>query len=231
MQLYPFYNGKTTCFDITLTINMMPYICKTLTAVVVFVFSLTCKAQEMVVSVQTIPATCYGKANGKIAVHVTDFRGTYTAAISEHKDSRNYISRKGPVSDTLVVFDGIKAGKYFITVTGKTGSSIQKETEVTEPGQLLPGEISIEKGLSAFDSKDARLKANPAGGTPPYRYSWSSNAGGLSDQVVKGLGQGTYICTINDVNNCGPVKSTIFFYKQVHPDSIPDEAGNSNSKK
>ena len=209
----------------------MPYICKTLSAVAFIVFSLTCNAQEMKISVRTVPPACYGKDEGKIAVHITAMKETYTVAISVHKDSRNYISRKGPVSDSLVVFDGLKAGKYYVLVTDKTGKVIEKEAEINEPDRLLPGEITIEKGLSAFDSKDARLKANPAGGTPPYSYSWSSNAGNQKSQIAIDLGQGSYICTINDANNCGPVKSAMFFYKQVHPDSIPDEAGNDNSIK
>jgi hypothetical protein len=56
---------------------------------------------------------------------------------------------------------------------------------------------------------------NPGGGTPPYTYKWSENAGSAEIARVENICMGIYRCEINDSKNCGPVFISIPLFENT----------------
>lgn len=55
-------------------------------------------------------------------------------------------------------------------------------------------------GVSCFEANDGSITSNSTGGTQPYNYTWSNNAGNNSS--IANLEAGTYTLTITDDNGC-----------------------------
>lgn len=60
--------------------------------------------------------------------------------------------------------------------------------------------------VSINGGSDGTATATPAGGTPPYSYSWSS---GGSAQIENGLSYGIYTVTVTDDNGCQAAGSVV----------------------
>ena len=72
-----------------------------------------------------------------------------------------------------------------------------------------------------FGGTNATLTAQGGGGTPPYRYYWSTNDTSQSISVDTG----TYIVTVFDSTDCTPTSDTV----TVTAFSLPIEAQAGNN--
>ncbi|MCI5059381.1 MAG: SprB repeat-containing protein, partial [Flavobacteriales bacterium] len=99
-------------------------------------------------------------------------------------------------------FGGLTAGNY--TITGADIGSKFCPTNipvvVTEPQALA--NVMAAADISCFGLCDGNIIANPAGGTPPYAYSW--NTAQNSANLIN-LCAGNYSVTITDDNGCNLV--------------------------
>ncbi len=62
----------------------------------------------------------------------------------------------------------------------------------------LAGQTS-KTDLTCFGSNDGTAQVQVSGGQGPYTYAWST---GETTNAIQNLGSGTYLVTVNDVNNC-----------------------------
>jgi len=179
--------------------------------------------------------SCYNLDDGKIYVKIDGtpvYPVTYELFLSDNFPAGPNEMIIENSNEDSVSFEGVYAGDYFVWVVdsdspvGKTGTTIN----VYEPDELLPGAITMTKGLSCFDSEDGEMQANPSGGTPPYTYQWYEWDGlvfnmipGETNQQLSNIGQGTYQVEISDANGCGTVSAQKIFNKLFTPLYVPDE--------
>ena len=133
---------------------------------------------------------CKSGANGSITLNVTGGTPPYT----------NYYwstyNNPGLHWDTKDI-DSLEAGRYFISVTDLKGFSAFKTVVVNEPDKLkLTSTITKASG---YGNSDGSIDLNVAGGTPPFRYTWSNSA---KTQDIYNLSEGYYTVTVKDTNNC-----------------------------
>ena len=149
------------------------------------------------VTLQTNPR-CNGDCNGAITVQATANTGTgpYTYNI-------------GAGAQNSGAFTALCAGNYNITVTDSKGCTNVQNVILTDPAVLSAPQATVTSNyngahVSCFGSTNGSANVpNPiAGGTAPYTFLWSTNAGSQTTQNATGLGAGNYIVTITDANGC-----------------------------
>ncbi len=93
--------------------------------------------------------------------------------------------------------DGLAPGSYELTVTDQNGCTSVASVEVKE--NILPLELSLEvvQPLACAGDENGILKAEAAGGKPPYRYQWSQSE--LNGAELTSLAPGNYSLTLTDV--------------------------------
>ena len=143
---------------------------------------------------------------------------TQTAIVSckGRHDARLEASARGGVSDVYrftwyavregrgtelcrgVVADELPAGMYRLKVTDENGiEAWAAEYEVTEPDVLA---VKVQGNeIACNGEKSGEMRAFVSGGTPPYRYFWTS---GDTTAVVKGLADGAYLVLVSDAHDC-----------------------------
>ena len=94
---------------------------------------------------------------------------------------------------------GLGAGAYSVTVTDLNGQTASGSVTVTQPAPLT---VDITAAGLSCTSASGTLTANPAGGTQPYAYSWSTNQ---STQQIPVSSAGTYFVTVTDANGCSKI--------------------------
>ncbi len=97
-----------------------------------------------------------------------------------------------------VVASGLPAGRYRLKVTDENGiEAWATEYEVTEPDELTVNVQGNE--IACNGGTEGEIKAFVTGGTPPYRYFWTS---GDTTAIVKGLTDGAYLVLVSDAHDC-----------------------------
>jgi gliding motility-associated-like protein len=101
---------------------------------------------------------------------------------------------------------GLVQGFYKVTVTDEKGCEGTAATNVTD----LSRPIAI--GVSKTDvicqgTTTGSVSLNPSGGTAPYTYAWSANAGGVTASTLTNLPVGKYNVTVTEsgANRCSAV--------------------------
>ncbi|MEY4904941.1 MAG: hypothetical protein RLZZ292_2756, partial [Bacteroidota bacterium] len=130
-------------------------------------------------TINSIAPTCFGNANGSIAIQNPTAGLTFTWS--------NGVS--GATNNNLV------AGDYTLTVTNTTGCKSTKTVTLTQPNQVTVSAATT-KTILCFGEKTSLEVQNPSAN---LTYSWSNN---LSGTVNANVGAGTYSVTASDANNC-----------------------------
>ena len=96
------------------------------------------------------------------------------------------------------VKQAVKAGNASYDVTDANGCKETATINVTEPTTLTVVASEVSKA-SNDNTKDGKAKVVATGGTSPYTYVWSANAGSTSEVTV---GKGNYSVVVTDNNGC-----------------------------
>ncbi len=130
--------------------------------------------------------SCYGGNNGSASVSVSGGVPGYTYSWLPTGGS-------GPVAL------GLPSGNYIVSVTDANSCSSQLAVSINQPSSPISLSFS-QLNASCYGSNNGSITANPAGGTPPYTYSW--NPGSATTSTITNLVAGTYQVTVTDVNMC-----------------------------
>jgi hypothetical protein len=128
--------------------------------------------------------SCYGGANGAIDATMSGGTPPYVYSWSNGSTDADQ--------------DSLPAGTYQLTVTDSNGCSFGAGTVILQPTAPL----SVTTGVTDVLCNGAAtgiITASVTGGTPGYRYSWSS---GQTTQSVSGITAGIYTLTVTDNNFC-----------------------------
>ncbi len=128
---------------------------------------------------------CYGEKSGAISVKVS-------GGVKPYKYQWDNKNLSGPQPN------GLKAGKYTVTVTDKFGGNFVTEITLTEPEPLHIKTDSIHR-ISDVGKSDGIAIVSATGGTGALNYLWSN---GTKGQVLKNAKPGKYTVTVTDENGC-----------------------------
>ena len=106
-------------------------------------------------------------------------------------------------AQTTVTATGLAAGTHTVTVTDAQTCVTTASITLTEPTAITGGASST---TSACLNPTGTATITPAGGTAPYSYLWDTAAVNQTTATATGLGQGVYMVTFSDVNNCSSIR-------------------------
>jgi gliding motility-associated-like protein len=128
-------------------------------------------------------AKCFDQPSGKIST-------TITGGVSPYRFQwNNNVATKD--------LNGVRGGTYTLIVTDANNCS---KTQTTSVGQATAIQIPVTaNAVQCFNSDNGTATAAPSGGTPPYKFAWSS---GGTTATINNLLPTTYIVTVTDANGC-----------------------------
>lgn len=143
---------------------------------------------DLLVSASGVDVTCFGGNNGRIGTKVSGGTPPYQYFWG---DTLRLTSNRSEN------FDSVSAGQYLFRVVDANGC---EKTELIIIGEPTPVTLSLQStDLSCFEGTDGTAIASAGGGTPPYRFVWST---GDSSAQISNLSLGTYTVTVRDTMNC-----------------------------
>src|SRR5690606_34675847 len=93
---------------------------------------------------------------------------------------------------------GLPPGTWTVTVTDANGCTTSESATVGEPTELL---LTSTPDPANCGAQDGRATVDPAGGTPPYTYTWNTTPP-QTTQTATGLPAGVYSVQVTDANGC-----------------------------
>jgi hypothetical protein len=147
--------------------------------------------------VQPAPLTASASATNALC-----FGGLGSATVLATGGTGNYTFAWSPQGGTGSSANNLPAGAYTVTVTDANGCSLQANTVVTQPSQML-AVISNQTNIACAGNSNGSATASVVGGTPfsggSYNFLWSN--GSQLNQAF-GLSAGTHTVTVTDANGC-----------------------------
>ena len=137
---------------------------------------------------------CFGDSIGAIVINVS---GGSPFDLSSASDYTYFWSGSNGFTSNNKDLKHLAAGKYQLTVTDAHACSQTLLVEITQPSELTV--TATTKPMTCYQSNDAAITLNIAGGEKPYDVKWN-NLGSGSFQ--ENLDSGDYIAIITDANNC-----------------------------
>jgi hypothetical protein len=102
-----------------------------------------------------------------------------------------------PSGGTKDTASNLTAGNYTVTATDKNGCTGMKKVVIVQPNVLKDNPAVI--NVKCFGGATGVSTAVASGGTPAYKYSWST---GSTNSSINNLVAGTYTITVTDKNSC-----------------------------
>jgi PKD repeat protein len=147
--------------------------------------------------------SCYGGANGEIAVSVTTGTFPYTYSVDGGATFPYSIS---PITGLAAATYSVVVSDANGCVSGATSVSVQQPSAALTAGASNTGPYSI--------SQTIQLEGSASGGTGSYTYSWYDGATLVSNSQNPTITNatvgdaGTYNLTVTDANHCTASAST-----------------------
>jgi len=106
--------------------------------------------------------------------------------------------------ETTATDTALCAGNYTVTVTDAAGCTNTDSVTLAQPPPIK--DTTTQTNVSCSGACVGVATDSAYGGTPPYKYLWST---GATTSSINGLCVGTYIVTITDANGCTHVDSVV----------------------
>ena len=145
--------------------------------------------------------TCSGLNNGNATVSVTGGTPNYSYSWTSGVSTSNTAT-------------GLSSGIYIVTVTDAEGCVTTTSVTLSQPPAFTVTTSST--NASCFGTPTGSVTVIPAGGSPPYSYSWAPLGG--NNSTASNLPAGTYSVTVTDSQGCQRVGITTI--NQPQPLSI-----------
>lgn len=128
--------------------------------------------------------SCFGSANGTIALNTSSSSGQLTFTWSHDPMLNNSVA------------NNLAAGSYSVITTDPNGCTDSETIQLDQPAAILGNLLVVNSGQGL---NNGSASVTPNGGTAPYNVSWSNGANGLN---ASNLAPGDYNVTIVDANGC-----------------------------
>ena len=147
------------------------------------------------------PIVCAGTASGELTIEV--FTGNPPFEFT-WQQAGNANAGSGTLTDINIPFaiEGLPAGMYTITITDVSDHNLILSATIFEPLPLALNLVAADYNgfnISCFGSMDGQLSGEVSGGTPAYRFNWST--GDTLNQLFE-LSSQSYSLTVTDAAGC-----------------------------
>lgn len=142
-------------------------------------------------SVSVNPVSCFGSGNGSAIV-----------AMQGGTPSYNYQWSNGATTDNIT---GLNSGWYVVEVTDANNCSFIDSVWIDEPALFEIASLNTTDEICAGDANGS-VSIGLTGGNLPYQIQWNTGSNAFN---LTNLAPGTYIFTLDDAQNCGPITDTI----------------------
>jgi gliding motility-associated-like protein len=149
-----------------------------------------------VTAVGSPQTSCFGASDGIITVSASGGTGVYSYTLNDGE----------PHSSNI--FEGLPAGKYFVTVRDINGCSATTEVIIIPDPELLKASAKGSSQVSCTDVRDGVITVTAEGGTGAYTYSLNGDTPQTSN-VFEGLAAGTYTVVVRDANGCSATTQAV----------------------
>ncbi|MEO0585204.1 MAG: gliding motility-associated C-terminal domain-containing protein, partial [Bacteroidota bacterium] len=151
--------------------------------------------------VNQVNIDCFGNDNGAVAFSVEGGVPAYA------------LSLDGGMPQSSLLFENLSPGLHEVVVTDDSACTQSLTVDIFEPPLLT---LSMEKtDVTCFDFADGSATVIADGGTPEFRYHWSTVPTQTAAQATN-LSGGTYQVIVTDANGCSDTASSFIF----EPDSL-----------
>ncbi|MFI1743272.1 HYR domain-containing protein [Thalassobellus sediminis] len=153
-------------------------------------------------TIAKIEITCKDANDGVATINPSGGIGPYT-----------YVWNTGETSQTI---SNLAPGNYWVDVTDANNCTSRVTTTYSNPTELITSGSFTQPSCNGDSDGTATVTAS--GGTAPYFYLWSNNAGvGLASvDTVSNLPTGFYSVTVTDSSGC----SEVVFIQVTEPDVL-----------
>lgn len=139
--------------------------------------------------------SCYGQADGSIALTISGGSAPYSVVWN---DSSTSLNKKN-----------LPKGHYKYLITDNKGCKKTENITINEPRKI---QISFEKQNTTIVGNDGNIQTTVYGGTPPYKAHWND---GDSLFYRSNLDAGGYTLNLTDKNNCQATASLTLTVESV----------------
>ena len=145
--------------------------------------------------------TCFGETTGSISVFVSG-GVPYNASKQYDYQWFNAVT-DDPIGEDAFLLEEIGAGRYYVSVTDAVGASSTSPIFVLEQPGILALELTADF-INCGNENDWTVTSNVSGGTPPYRYNWST---GITNSILENVIAESYSLTVTDSRGCTVVQN------------------------
>ena len=171
-------------------------------------------ANGPVLTINQTNATCDGVCDG-------------TATVTINSGTVPYQILWSPGGQTTSSITGLCAGNYTVQVTDGNGCITVLPVTIVDNNAISATVTTVDATCSGTCNGSAQV--NPAGGVPPYTYSWNGgNATGQTTNAVGGLCAGNYTVTITDALGCSFIQNVVITESNILTVSASGIAANCN---
>ena len=170
-------------------------------------FTINPPTPPMIVSFDSISVDCPSDTNGELTVNATEGNTPITGYSWTFPNGTNANGQ---------TISNLGSGTYTVTVTAADGCVAIDSAFLYAPEQLVLVQ-PLPTNPNCFGESSGTAAVQMSGGTMPYIYQWSANAGNSTNSAVPSLGAGTYTVTVTDDNMCDQVVTEVIL---ENPDSI-----------
>ncbi|SNS26738.1 SprB repeat-containing protein [Belliella buryatensis] len=137
--------------------------------------------------IQTIPTTCFGRADGEARIRVQGGVAPYQINLPTSS-----------ISGDLISLFELEGRDYELEITDSNGCLIPVSFTVESP---LPLEVDVRiEKLACPGESNGELFAEPSGGNGPFSYSWTLD--GSDQPLLIGVPRGVHDVTVVDSRGC-----------------------------
>ncbi len=117
---------------------------------------------------------------------------------------------------TTSMATALPSGSYTVTVKDAPSCSSVVTFTITQPNAIRDSVVTADKvNIQCNGGNNGSATVGVKYGTPPYKYTWTSNVS--STATATGLSAGTYSVTITDINNCSGPRAVIIITQPANP--------------
>jgi len=144
---------------------------------------------------------CFDGTDGQAEVTSIEVAGNQTNLIDYQ-----FIWNNNEVTPRIENLNG--GDRYTVTVTNSIGCMASEVIEISNPDAIgiLVDEIIA---TDCANGNNGSAKVSGSGGTQPYTYQWSNNAGNQTMATANNLASGIYTVVVSDNNSCSSIQEII----------------------